>query len=81
MIGRRKSTESPMQSDWNRIADGDLAAMLADGWTIEQIAIALDRPKEAVEARQKELGLDTPPALKKWPFQFSRRQRLPRISD
>jgi hypothetical protein len=65
-----------MQSDWNRIADADLAAMLADGWTIEAIADALDRPKEAVEARRKDLGLDSLPQPKSGLF-GKKRQRLP----
>jgi hypothetical protein len=65
-----------MESDWNRIADADLEAMLAAGWTIDMIADALDRPKEAIEARKKELGLHSPQSKPKGRlFQFRRVSR------
>ena len=80
--GAFESTGTPMESDWNRIADADLRAMIAAGWTIDMIASALDRPNEAIEARRRELGIDSSPKPKGGLFQFEkRRRRLPWISE
>lgn len=45
------------ESNWNRIADNDLTAMVKAGWRLDDIAFALDRTAEAVEERRKELKL------------------------